>query len=106
MKEEHFDNTAEAVDEVPKGGSGRKNTIFTDDTLAKMILNTDQWFRVFHYVGPNYVKTIGTLNSSASYWRNKLRAQGYMMEYQTRQDKDEQYATLYAKVTPVQEDIL
>ena len=106
MKEEHFDNTAEAVDEVPNGGSGRKNTIFTDDTLAKLMLNTDQWFRVFHYIGPDYIKTIGTLTSSATYWRNKLRAQGYVMEYKTRQDRDEQYATLYAKVTPVQEDIL
>ena len=106
MNEEHFDNEAEEVDEVPQGNSGRKNTIFTDDTLAKMMLNIDQWYRVANYTGPNYTNMVSTFNSSASYWKIKLQAQGFVMEYKTRQNKDEQHAAVYAKVTPVQEDIL
>ena len=106
MNEEHFNNEAEAVDEVPKGGSGRSKTIFTDDTLAKMMLNTDQWYRVAYYEGPNYLNMVATFNSSASYWKNKLLAQVFVMQYKTRQNRNDQIASVYAKVTPVQEDIL
>lgn len=107
MKEEHVtNNVAMAVDEPPMPIAGRKNTIFTDETLATLSLNLDQWYRVFEYTGPDYIKMMSSLNSSAQYWKTKFAKQGLVMETKSRQNKYDKTATLYAKVTPMQEDVL
>nr|BAR34124.1 hypothetical protein [uncultured Mediterranean phage uvMED] len=108
------DNVAMAVDNPPMPKQGRKNTIFSNETLATLMLNPDQWYRVFQYIGPDYIKMMSSLNSSAAYWRSKYLAQGYALECQSRRDRDEKSATLYAKLTPIpggltiehQEDVL
>ena len=100
MNEETIDCTPVAVDNVPKGTIKRNIRVINDETLATLSMNPDQWFRVFKYEGEDINKVNGTVNSSLTYWRNKLWRQNELeLEFKVRRSKVEKTVEAYAKLS-------
>lgn len=100
MNEETIDCTPVAVNEVPKGNIVRNIQVMNDDTLTTLANNYDQWFRIFKYEGVDINKVTGTVNSSLTYWRNKLwRLNELELEFKVRRSKAEGTVEAYAKLS-------
>lgn len=99
MNEETIDCTPVAVNEVPKGTIKRNIQVMNDDTLTMLANNYDQWFRVFKYEGEAINSVSGTVNSSLTYWRNKLwRLNNLDLEFKVRRSKADKTVEAYAKL--------
>lgn len=99
MNEEKYDFTPVAVDEVPEPNITRNVRIMSEETMATLQLNPDQWFRVFTYEGEAFMKVHNTAQSSTAYWRSKLKAKSNLdLETRVRRSSPDKSVEVFARL--------
>jgi len=83
------------VNNVRPGASSR---IFSDDNIQTLKDNPNQWFLMASVEGKdNYLNQVRSYNSSAVYFKNKLKNKYNMtIEYKCAQNTRDKSAKLYA----------
>jgi len=92
----------EAVDNktVQSITEGRGSKIFTEDNIQTLRENPNQWFLITSVVNKdNYLNIIRSYNSSAVYFKNKLKKQyGMTIETKCSQSRHDKSAKLYVRM--------
>ena len=92
----------EAVDNktIQSIREGRGSKIFTDENIQTLRENPNQWFLITSVVNKdNYLNIIRSYNSSAIYFRNKLRKEyGMTIETKCSQSRHDKSAKLFVRL--------
>jgi len=100
MNEETYDFTPVPVDEVPKPSIKRNVNIITDDVIATLSMNPNQWFRIFTYNGDAFMKVYATAQTSTHYWKNKLQLRNNLiLDCRVRRSTPNKSVEVYAQIT-------
>lgn len=100
MNEERVDYTPIAVDKVPEPNAKRNVNIMSEETMATLRLNPDQWYRVYEYVGDEFLKIYPIAQSSCNYWKNKLLTRENLnLETRIRRSTPDKSVHVYARLS-------
>ena len=89
----------EAVDNdiIQSISEGRESKIFTEQNIQTLRENPNQWFLIASVVNKdNYLNIVRSYNSSAIYFKNKLRNKyGMTIETRCKQSRHDKSAKLF-----------
>jgi len=92
----------EAVDNdiIQSISEGRESKIFTEQNIQTLRENPNQWFLIASVVNKdNYLNIVRSYNSSAIYFKNKLRNKyGMTIETRCRQNRNDKSAKLFVRL--------
>ena len=92
----------EAVDNdiIQSISEGRESKIFTEQNIQTLRENPNQWFLIASVVNKdNYLNIVRSYNSSAIYFKNKLRNKyGMTIETRCRQKRNDKSAKLFVRL--------